>query len=381
MRLSKNPPQSGKNYSEIKASKFPIISRVNNRVGAGVLMVLSSVAGTSCGGRAMETTILYNNKDDAGSKNNDGNNIEGTLPDGGDIKGTPLEEAGVTIIDKGCSNVPVCPDPKVSLYAGPHEPNENFYTWDRRWFRVDPSTNEIIKVCEPVNPDFCEEGENPEDDGCDAPVCDGVQEAMCDPIPSRVPDGPTRRPDQANFPTKHIRSDIIKYIREDTVGYPVIFDNVPDCGPNGEPKEGETYYSCDLIPTCEKTIDYCDPLPRCKEGQSPIVCTDVPKAEYPSEETCYDNLYESLYGVGHYGIDTGMWFSDLTCFPRTDENTGKTVYPLPTVEVVCRVEPECEEGEMPHIITRETPLDCGKWGFHTSITKRSGSCDPIKSCD
>lgn len=321
----------------------PAVSRVRNRIAAGTLMVLASLS-SACGKVTTEENIIIEVNEDI-----------------------------------GCTPVPECPEPKISIFGGPKEASEKFYIQSQRWFRINPETEEIIKVCDPTPRDYCEEGENPQEDGCDPPLCEGVQEAMCDPVPSLSPNGPYRFPSQANYPTGPISQSTRIYIYNNLTDNPIIFDNVSDCGPDESPN-GETYYSCDVIPTCEETIPYCDPLPRCKAGQSPIACTEEPGQKFSSEEQCTEFLYGEVQSMSH-DFSTSSWFSDLECKMVYDESINENVYKLPNIEVVCKVTPECQEGEIPEKTTRTVPIDCGEWGSFSSVDEYAATCDPIKSCD
>lgn len=274
-----------------------------------------------------------------------------------------------------CSPIPDCPSPTIGV---PNTEQPSFYDESGRWRRINPVTGEQFKVCEPVKRDFCEEGENPQDDGCELPVCENA--TMCDPIQSIKKGSMGRFPYLANFPRSSGDAFLINYAYNNDVDYPVIYDNVPDCEPSETPK-GDSYYSCDLIETCEDTIPYCDPLPRCKEGESPISCKEnIDGNQYGSQEACLEDVYRTANMLSQNALE-GYQLADAGCQEEYDESIDEYFWKAPAVDVVCLPTRECEEGEIPVETTSEVDVDCGKWGSWTSYNNYAASCDPIKSCD
>ncbi len=305
-----------------------------------------------------------------------------------------------------CNPIPYCPEVKLnsgSLFS------QNYYLQSGRWFRVNPLTHKIHKVCEPVKGTPCDEakGQTPQKDGCDLPVCDDA--TMCDPIPSSKVDpmyeGPAFMRDFANFPkTVYGQSNMpnngfyssywfgssIFDGTPDPISYPMIFDNVPDCKVGEKPKEGESYYTCDVIPTCAPTIPYCEPLPRCEPSQSAIsIISQGSEGGTPavSSETCAQDLNSSLTSLtSHYHVDVALALEKL-CGPDGPypKNHAFTV----TAEMHCLPIPECKPGEKP--VKSSTPLpitiDLGTLGMVASTTGPNTifggyipSCEPIPSC-
>ncbi len=283
--------------------------------------------------------------------------------------GTPTEPV------PACSPIPDCPIPTIGV---PDTEEPSFYDQSGRWRRIDPVTGEQFKVCEPVKRDFCEEGENPQDDGCEPPVCENA--TMCDPIQSAEKGSAGRYPYLANFPRSSVDAFLINYAYNNDVDYPTIYDITPDCEP-GETPEGDSYYSCDLIETCEDTIPYCDPLPRCKEGESPISCEEnVGGYSYYDKEVCLEDLYKTVDMLYQNGLE-GYQLADAGCQEEYDESIDEFVWRAPLVNVACLPTRECEEGEIPVVTTSTVDVDCGKWGSWVSYSDYTASCDPIKSCD
>jgi len=272
-----------------------------------------------------------------------------------------------------CSPIADCPNPKLSAQGE----YENYYDLSGRWRRYDPTTGEQFKVCEPTQRDFCQEGENPQDDGCEPAVCKNIE--PCDPIPSRKKDGAAYRlPDRANFPTSSTHASLLPWIYSDTTLYPVIYDNTPDCAPGEKTPDGETYYTCDQLPTCEKTIPYCDPLPRCEEGESPVTC-EPPGGAYGVEQDCINSLNETINLFSFYGLDLSPGANNM-CEPEWDSSVNETAYTLPKITMNCLPTPECKDGEQPTDSTLTTQINCEKWGSWLSSYTYAPSCDPIESC-
>lgn len=305
-----------------------------------------------------------------------------------------------------CNPIPYCPEVKLNSAA---LFSQNYYLQVGRWFRVNPLTHKIHKVCEPVKGTPCDEkkGETPQKDGCDLPVCDDA--TTCDPIPSSKVDpmyeGPAFLRDFAHFPkTIYGQSNMpndgfsssywfgssIFDGTPDPIKYPMIFDNVPDCKPGQKPKEGESYYTCDIIPTCDATIPYCEPLPRCEPSQSALsIISQGFESGAPavSSETCAQNLASSLtWLTSHYHVDVALALEKL-CGPDGPypKNHAFTV----TAEMHCLPISACKPGEKP--VKSSTPLpitiDLGALGTVASTTGPNTifgglvpSCEPIPSC-
>lgn len=273
----------------------------------------------------------------------------------------------------GCDPVPDCPD-----IPSPINPKANFYLDSKRWARIDPESGEVKKVCEPVERDFCSEGQDPEIDKCSLPVCEGA--VACDPIPSRAKNGGYRWPERANYPTSSEQAYSIIYVEHDETRHPIIYDSAPDCEP-GESPIGESYYSCDIIPTCpeEEQIAYCEPLRRCEPGESPIVCEEKDRSViFEDEQTCKDFMNDVGAFFWRYSLDVSP-VMDAACISEMTPH-GFEAYRPPVMTIQCLPTPECENGEIAQTITRSIPIDCGRWGSWVSEYSYGLSCDPIKSC-
>lgn len=288
-----------------------------------------------------------------------------------------VDQAGpnVTVVE-GCDPVPECPAVHLVSFS-PVQNDQNFFNSSGRWERVNLLTGEVIEVCNPIEKkNVCTDGENPQKDDCELPVCENVE--VCDPIPSRQSKSGYRTPEKANFPTSFNGTFDLSYVYADNVNYPVIYDNTQDCKV-GESPMGETYYSCDVIPTCPpgKQIAYCDPLPRCQEGQSPITCgTDAIK--YSSENDCYNSLnsLQNFLNAYRLGLDPVI---DKFCQSQFDPNLNETYYTVPSANIVCLPTPECKNGELPQQTTKNIPMQCGDITW-THTESYSLTCDPIPSC-
>jgi len=277
---------------------------------------------------------------------------------------------------EGCSPVPDCPDIHVNIF-GSTDDKYNFYNETGRWERIDPTTGEIHKVCEPTHRNFCVEGQTPQADGCEPPVCENVQ--ACDPIPTRKSwnDGYIYL-DRGNFPVNPVPSTYIWLSESDPITFPVIFDNVPDCLPGEKPVDGDSYYTCDAIPTCAKTIPYCRELPRCAPNQSPVLCEENGE-NFTYHDDCTARMEDYGYFFSKYQLDLNGQTESL-CKYEFNPAVNENVYHAPGMTVQCIPTPECQAGEEPQDSTLNTTVDCGKWGTFQSSFSIAASCDPIKSC-
>ncbi len=320
------------------------ISRISNSTAAKAALIAALAAGTGCGGNVDSNDNLINQ-----------------------------------VNDIGCDPVPTCPRPYLS---GAGAFSEDTYLNDQRWFRVNPETNEIIVVCDPTERDFCEEGETPAEDGCSPPVCPGAQESMCDPVPSRKEqNAPYRGANLANYPTSSEHYQNLPWIQENKLDYPVIFDSAPDCEA-GETPEGDSYYRCDMIPTCESTIPYCEPLRRCEPGESPVTC-EQSYARYGNIDDCHTHANNINQITGAYYIDMSpYWDNNNICGEQYDPDLNEYFYSPPAVTVNCLPVRECANGEEPYRTSITVNVDCGQWGSWTTVSgDYAPSCDPIKSCE
>jgi hypothetical protein len=297
------------------------------------------------------------------------------------LTGLSACEGEVTAIKNGCSPVPNCP--AVELNAqGPG----NFYASSHRDRRVNPETHEIIRVCEPAVRDFCTGDRTPAQDHCELPVC--ANAVACDPIPSRSSNTESYRDiDVANFP---INNDNVgsqwDYLDSamfyDIYNFPVIFDNTPDCklGQGEKPVEGASYLTCDPLPTCDSTIAYCDPTPRCKPGESPIFCTGNGLKFGPEQEYfCQEALAQTDYIFSMSGIDVTPLY-ETACLPETDPDSGLIFYTIPSITKTCLPIPECQTGEVPYNTNIVVPVVCGQLNWISDSGPYTASCDRIKSC-
>jgi len=285
---------------------------------------------------------------------------------------------------EGCSPMPDCPN-------FPPYPNatESLYDSSGRWRRIDPTTHKEFMVCDPTVRNFCADGQTPEADGCSLPVCENAK--TCDPIPSSPSHDVWRSPDHANFPTSTDQYFNIglNYVYENETLYPTIYDNVPVCQPDESPA-GETYYSCDVIPTCpeEKLLKYCDPLPRCADGQQSIKVEDQTNFAFGDLSQCLDYMNtaefitETRGSVSIFGKQNETSLSVTAC--AGEVSNGTTLYRPPRVEVVCIPTRECLPGEVTasthHFLVQH--IDAGKWGSWTSTSGGYElTCDPIPTCN
>jgi hypothetical protein len=266
----------------------------------------------------------------------------------------------------GCSPVPDCP-----TFNIPGE--SNLYYHRGLFMRENSATGDLYQVCAPNERNLCEDGQTPANDGCELPVCDNAK--ACDPVPSRKENEFVINLDRANIPTSTLEV-LYGHRHFDTPSYPVIYDNVPDCAP-GQSSEGSSHFSCDPIPTCEKTFDVCRDLPRCQPGESPITCTEMP-GEFLSEQQCLDYLVRSYGHLGQHYLT--VYQVKEMCTPEFDPVINQNVYRPPIMEVKCLPVPECQPGERPVSRTLNINFDCGKWGSWISNDTYAPSCDPIKSC-
>jgi hypothetical protein len=333
----------------------PAANRISNRASAKVVALLAALAGisnVSCGGKVeVNEEIIVVEAPDA------------QAPDAQVV----------------CDPIPNCPAVPVSIYNS-NPPDENFYFETDRWYRINPETKEVIVVCEPIHKQECQEGQDPQKDKCSIPVCKDAK--TCDPIPSMAgKNQPWRMPYQANLPSNSDFSHYNPFEFDDAGRYPMIFDNVSDC-PNGVFPESETYYTCDILPTCEKTIPYCDPIPRCQPGQSPISCEDSPTMQrYSYKGTCQEDYNNIVSWLARQGInpDPITLNADL-CEEKYDSANNEKYYQMPLITIDCRNISECTDGEVPVKKSVDINLHCGKWYTGTETYDYSLSCDPIKSC-
>jgi len=289
------------------------------------------------------------------------------------------------IDDVGCTPVSECPIPDFNaVYIGESEPQPNFLDTSGRWRRFDPTTGEAIIVCEPHPRVYCSENQTPETDNCFAPVCDGAYDRMCDPIPSRA-EGTSRMPGGmtvANFPTYSDEYYDWNNINSRADVYPVIFDNIPDAE-NPDDLNGETQYNYDLIPTCppERQIDYCRPIRRCQNGESPISCT-AGGTRVSSAVDCSPMILDIDDWLSNYNLtlmDVPVR-ADL-CTQSFDASINETVYTAPVVELRCLPIPECEDGELPYDTHPVINMECNGQTWTTGNENWvMPSCDPIRSC-
>lgn len=274
-----------------------------------------------------------------------------------------------------CSAVASCPEFKPT-WPPSQNPHYNEYLFSGRWVRHNPETGEEYKVCEPLERDFCEGDEMPQENMCEPPLCPDVQ--PCDPIPSRGSENePVRRPQQAGFPTNS-QHPYIDHIYGNPDAFPIIFDDIPDCTPERAEllKQGASYYHCDLLPTCEEKIPYCEPLPRCEDLQSPLSCSTDGSYLFGDLASCRDYMDRVRNLIRHWGVDIGPVL-DRACQPSGDGTDG---YRPPIIDVVCLPTPECKPGERPGLTPRAGVVDCEGLGMWTSTDPFAPSCDPIPSC-
>lgn len=331
------------------ASKIAILS-----LGAAAL------SNASCGNVVVEQNITVN-------------------ADGGT---TITPDAGTPNVS--CDPIPYCPEVNMKG-VGPIGPNQgkDYFNASGRWQRFNPQTGKATEVCQPIQNVTCADDQTSEKDGCAPPICESAK--ACDPIPSRKDMDGYRTPDQANFPTSSNAANALPYILNDSVNFPVIYDNSPDCKLEGSPNEkspqGETYYSCDVIPTCppDKIIPYCDPLPRCKEGQSPVSCDVEPNSQrYSFQDDCTQVINNTNNFLGWYRLDANPIIGQM-CQPQFDPSINETFYSIPIMNVVCLPTRECADGEIPTNTFASIPMNCNGVTW-TSEQYASLSCDPIKSC-
>lgn len=332
------------------------LNRVSNRISAKVALLLSALAASSCGGNV---TV--------------GDNMLGDYPD------AQAPDAQAPDAEHACSPVPNCPAVPVSIY-NPQQPDEDYYFETDRWYRINPETKDVTIVCEPVHKEECAPGQTPQKDNCTIPICKDAK--TCDPVPSaKSKDQPWRMPYVANLPINSDSSFYNPFEFENHQRYPIIFDNTPDCAP-GETPATESYYTCDIIPTCEKTIPYCDPLPRCNPGQSPISCEESPKMQrFSYKDDCTENYNNLINWLAMQGVnpDPITLNADL-CEKKHDDSINEDYYQMPLISVNCRHIPECADGEVPVKKAAEIYYDCGKWYQGSQTFDYAPSCDPIKSC-
>lgn len=335
---------------------------------------------------------------DSGSSSQD----SGSQDSGNQKNDTSSTDAGKPALP--CDPIPYCPDPKLGLTP---YPTSNFYLETNRWFRVDPATEQIHKVCEPVKMPTCDEtkDETPQKNGCDLPRCPDAK--ACDPIPSVQSNpfvaggGPYFARDFAHYPTNLYaqsnwsnQGDLSMFWNpQNPIVFPMIFDNVPDCKPGEKPKEGESYYTCDILPTCAQTIPYCDPLPRCAPGQAAMSFIPGDKENDAGldipVETCIANLQSRLQFIASpYHVDILPALEKL-CGPG-GLNQKNNVFVI-EAKMNCLPIPECKPGEKPVYNKEGFPLtlDLGTLGVVASATSLdqyeydkygTPSCEPIPSC-
>ena len=169
-------------------------------------------------------------------------------------------------------------------------------------------------------------------------------------------------PYSANLPTDSSFSFYNPFEFENRQRYPIIFDKTPDCAP-GESPAAESYYTCDLIPTCKETIPYCDPLPRCNPGQSPISCEENANMERFSNKNDCDKQYNNVINwLGWQGVNSDPLtiYAEL-CEKKHDGSINEDYYQMPLITVNCRHIPECSDGEVPVEKPLDLYLQCGKW--------------------
>lgn len=401
MKLSASPRQISGTPVSSSAGVPSRAKGIASQLAARVALSVGLLTGAACSDEAMVQgsapahASLYA---DAGRLGSTDAGQDSSRERGGDTSSADAQDTQQPKLP--CSPIPYCPDIKLPFVPWT---SVNYYLQVGRWFRVDPTTHKIHKVCEPVKGIPCDEkkGETPEKDGCDLPVCDDAK--MCDPIPSSkvnpMYESPAFQRDFADFPQ-------VKYAQStaydngisssywfgsslfdgtpDPVSHPMIFDNVPDCKVGEKPKEGASYYTCDIIPTCEKTIPYCEPLPRCEPGQAAIsIISQDSESGLPaiSSETCVANLESSLTWMTFpYHVDATPALEKL-CGPDGlyPKNHAFTV----TATMNCLPVPACKPGEKP--VESSTPLpitiDLGTLGKVASTTgSYAPSCEPIPSC-
>ncbi|MBD3330851.1 hypothetical protein GF354_04975 [Candidatus Peregrinibacteria bacterium] len=289
-----------------------------------------------------------------------------------------------------CSVVAACPEPGLPSWYS----DNNYYLDQDRWVRINPVTSEAIKVCEPIKGIVCRDGETPDVDDCMKP-CEGVEAAVCDPVPSRQdPMEPYNFLNQANVPTSSLDWGSWIDPQENRIDYPVVYDNPPDCE-EGQNNEGETYLVCDEVSTCpeDQQIDYCRPQARCEEGQSPISCSSV-EGYAATEETCQRITDQTIRMLNYYQLLSDYTDEELVdslhnfvCDPQTGD--PEAVHQIPEVKIDCLPTPECEGDQRPEYITREIQLRC-EYTTSDGVTHTwerdtqndwSSTCDPIKSCE
>ncbi len=330
----------------------PAVKRIFNRISAKVTVLLSTLAAASCGGKVeVDENIIIIDTPDA------------QTPDA----------------PEACNPIPNCPAVPVSIYD-PQQTDPDYYFESDRWYRINPETQEVTIVCEPVHKQECSPGQNPHEDNCTIPVCKDAK--TCDPIPSaKSKDQPWRMPYSANLPTDSSFSFYNPFEFENRQRYPIIFDKTPDCAP-GESPAAESYYTCDLIPTCKETIPYCDPLPRCNPGQSPISCEENANMERFSNKNDCDKQYNNVINwLGWQGVNSDPLtiYAEL-CEKKHDGSINEDYYQMPLITVNCRHIPECSDGEVPVEKPLDLYLQCGKWYTGTTTFDYAPSCDPIRSC-
>ena len=378
------------------------------RFGTRAVLATGLVAGVAACSNDVAVTFAENADASGGadggrlSQQNSSSSQDSGLQDSGSQKNdTPSIDAGKPALP--CSPTPYCPDPKLGLT--PFD-TYNYYLQSGRWFRVDPTTHQVHKVCEPVKMPVCDEtkGETPEQNGCDLPRCADAK--TCDPIPSSKVDpmyvGPAFMRNFANYPQAlYAQSNFLdqNYAGSgnsmfdgslDALNFPMIFDNVPDCKPGEKPKEGESYYTCDIIPTCAQAIPYCEPLPRCAPGQAAM--SFIPGGtENGAPEITVDNCINTV--KSRLGFLTSPYHIDPT--PAIEKLCGPSgLNPKNHVFVVqaqvnCLPVRECNPGEIP--VDTKTPLpitlNLGALGTVASTTGPNyefggniPSCEPIPSC-
>jgi len=264
-----------------------------------------------------------------------------------------------------CDPIPDCPVAITRLT------DENVYTREDRWFRVNPETGDTVVVC---NPDRSED---------ELPPCDDA--ILCDPLPSRANyESPRIGFEKAPYPDNSLAMfQENPYSSED-----LVFDQTPDCieGETAEDIGDHTLLLCDLIPTCDPAETFsipCTDIPQCELEQSPISCSDLPASwETRSLSECRNYIRHTKNRMYRLGINVDTLFVDHEyCTIGSD---GELTNLPPIINLECLPLRECAPEENPEARERQIayPLDCGDYAFYpTDRYEVNTTCSLTPFCE
>lgn len=391
MKLSSSPHQSSQAPHSRLPQTLKDITSLVSRFGARAALSASLLMGTAC---SDEVTVHGSVPADASSQVDSGR--LGSIDAGQDAQSSGKDAIGADAqrAKLPCSPIPYCPNPKMS----PATPwLDNLYLAQNRWFRVHPQTKEIRKICEPIKHPTCDaaKGEAPGKNNCDLPICDDA--TMCDPIPSRKSaQEPYFHRDFAPYPnTQYISSGFASFFSQspypnsmNPYTQPFVFDNVPDCGP-GESPAGESYMSCDLIPTCGETYATSDfpknvfypseDLPRCEPGEPVATFGKFEEMSlYDKSKDCEKAYYDTFRWISS-SYRVSPWKAIVAfCDPVDNLAAQKKPTLLPTkLTINCLPIPACGSKEVPTWAPlKPLQVDAGLYGIITT----SMEDEPVSQC-